>query len=803
MKHRILTVAFSLFSLTLLAQLPDISPSPDFNFFDINGKQIHLYSYLNQGKVVFLNFSPAWCQECWNYHRTGELKNFYTIYGPDGTNQARVVHIETDEILGKEDLSGITSASAGNWITGTPYPIIDTSAANDLFKADLLPTIYGVYPNGLIFNVGTLTSDELYDFMIAYQGSTSFPDTMIKVSIDTIKSPSCTDFSDGEIALSVTGPGLSYTYAWNNGDTTPVISGLLEGIYRCTITDNLENVHVIDPIDLVDPDSLSLTFLKNTPLSQTSNDGSIIANVSGGTPDYTYLWSTGGTKDRITNLGEGTYSVQVFDDHGCQISGSTNLGVPDCSLLVLYSVEDAACDENPDGVITVEVAGATPPINFNWSNGATTQNLTEVPSGGYELTVTDSIGCSRIISMEVGLDDNTRPIARVRQGPIELYLNQNGIAELLAEQVDSGSFDNCGILDLQLAKEVYNCQDLGRNFVEFTVIDYNLNLTKRDVEVIVYDTIKPYVLCTENVTVAACDGIVNYAIPQFIDNCAEGSVTIFDGIGSGGVFPLGTSEESYTYVALDGTRLTCTVNVTVEDRIDATLQTNDASCPGEPDGSASVVVQSSEPYTYRWSDGQTTQTAVNLLPGNYSVTVSKANECTFINDFTIGEPTALVIRVDSIKAPDSESDIYVTVFGGTAPYRYEWRNAQNSIVSTTQDVKNLVFGTYTLKVIDANNCSTTASIKADESTPTYDLVLLKGLTLDPNPTSGSFNLRFLQGFGKTATVEILSLAGSKLYSQRHRVDTDLRIDPGDLPLGMYLVKILLDQEQVTRKLIVN
>ncbi|MCB0668879.1 MAG: T9SS type A sorting domain-containing protein [Saprospiraceae bacterium] len=802
MRHHILTITLTFLSFNLLAQLPDFTESPDFNFFDINGKQIHLYSYLNQGKVVILNFSPAWCQDCWLYHRTNALQDFYTIYGPGGTDEVRVVHIETDETLGMADLQGITSASAGNWIDATPYPIIDTSAANAEFKADLLPTIYGVYPNGFIAHLGTPSSDELFDFLDAYPGSTTIPDTMIKVTIDTIKRPSCADFSNGEIALSVDGPAINYDFIWNNGDTTPVISGLLAGVYRCTITDNLENRHIIDPIELVDPDTLTLTFLKNTPISMTSNDGSIIANVSGGTPNYNYIWNTGGMSDRIENLGPGTYSVQVTDGNGCQISGSVDLDVPDCSLLVLYSVEDAACDENPDGEVTVEVAGATPPVSFNWSNGATTQSLVDVPSGGYELTVTDALGCSRTVGLEVGLNDDTRPIARVKTGPIEIYLNENGIVELFAEQVDSGSFDNCGILDIQLAQEVFDCQDIGRNFVEFTVIDNNLNLTSRDVEIVVMDTIKPYVLCTENVTVAACDGIVNYAVPQFIDNCAEGSVTIFDGIGSGGVFPLGTSEESYTYVSPDGTRLECNVSVTVEERIDAELEVSDVTCPGDDNGSATVVVGSSDPYTYRWSDGQTTASAVNLSSGTYSVTVSKTNECTFIKDFIIGEPTELVIRLDSIKAPDAQSDIYVTILGGTAPYRYVWRNAQNSIVSTSQDPKNLVYGTYVLEVTDANNCTVSSSIRADEVTPTVELNLLRDVQIWPNPVSDVFYLELQRAINQEADIEINNITGNRVYTQKERISGVIEIKTHQLDPGFYWVRIRVQDEIVSKPLVV-
>ncbi|MBK8504989.1 MAG: T9SS type A sorting domain-containing protein [Saprospiraceae bacterium] len=711
--------------------------------------------------------------------------------------------IEKDENMNLLDLQGLSSATAGDWVTGTPYPIIDTSAANVAFKPDALPTIYGIYPNGLLFNIGRLNSDELFDFLAVYTGPTSIPDTMIKVTIDQARSPSCSDFGDGAISLSVTGPATTYSYAWNNSDTTQDINGLLEGIYRCTITDNLGNLHIIDPIELVDPDTISISFLKNTPTSTTSNDGSIIANVSGGTPLYQFIWSNGGTNDRIANLGQGNYSLSVVDSKGCQTSQSTDLIVPSCSFLVLYNVKPTSCDQNPDGAITVEIAGATPPVTFAWSNGATTQSLVNVPSGGYELTVTDNLKCTRIIGAMVEIEDNIRPAARTRQGPIRLYLNENGVAEIFAEQVDSGSFDNCGILDMQLAQEFFDCQDVGRNFVEFTVIDFNLNLSSRDVEILVLDTIPPSYLCTDDVMITACEGIVSYTIPQVIDNCPNGSVTIFDGIGPGKNFPLGTSLESYTYVASNGTRLECDINVTVEKRVTVDIQSKDATCPGRADGSATAVVESDLQYTFRWSNGETTPSATNLLPGNDTVKISEPSECAFIKNFSVGEPTNLFIRLDSIKAPDEESDIYITVSGGTPPYRYQWKNDQNAVVSTVQDPKNLTYGTYQILVTDANGCVTSNSIKADEATPTEEYIYLEGLEIRPNPTKGSFYLNFRHGLGRQALVEIISLTGQLFYHHKHQASASVPIEAGELLPGIYLVKVIIEGEVLTKKLVIG
>ncbi len=787
----------------LFAQLPNVSISPDFNFFDINGKQHHLYSYLSQGKVVILNFSPAWCQECWSYHKTNALKDFYTLYGPDGTDQARVIFIEKDEAMELSDLQGLTSATAGNWVDGTPYPIIDTSAANEDFIPDALPTIYGIYPNKFVFNIGKLTSDEIFDFVQAYSGPTVGPDTMIKVDFDEIKAPSCPGFDDGAIRLSVDGPGLEYSYAWNNGDTTQDISGLHGAIYRCTITDNLGNNHIIDPITLEEPDTLSLLFLQNTPTSETASNGSIIASINGGTPPYNFIWNTGATTDRLENIGEGTYSVQVIDANGCQVSDSSTLSVPDCSLVISINVRPTSCDENPDGEVNILVDGASPPLTFAWNNGATTQSLLNVPSGGYELTVTDAIGCMAIVGGMVEIEDQIIPTARIKEGPILLYLDENGRAEIRAEQVDSGSFDNCAILSMDLEQEMFDCSDIGRNFVEFTVIDNNLNLNSRDAEILVLDTITPVYECPEDITIAACDGIVNYSPPRIVDNCTTGSVTRLEGLGPGASFPLGTSLEKYTYTSGDGTRIECAFNVTVEKKIDARVETQDASCPGESDGSATVRVDSStEDYEYNWSNGQNTQTAVGLESGLYSVTVSSINECTFVKSFFIGEPTELFIRLDSIKAPDGNGDIYISVLGGTPPYRYEWTNTEG-IVSTVQDPKDLPFGTYQIRVKDSRNCETSNSIKADLSTDIQEENLLTGISLSPNPTRQFVDLVIDGQLGKMAHVAIRSIAGKNLFESSFPVSAINSIDVEGLPSGFYFVRIQIDDRHAIKRLVIQ
>ena len=149
--NRLLALALALMSVTGLAQLPDGSVAPDFVATDINGSEHHLYSYLDSGYQVVLLFETTWNSPGWSYHTSETLRTLHEEYGPDGTDEIRVLMLESDSQTTLEDLAGTGANTQGDWITGTPYPIIDDAESIfDAFECNYYPTIFTICPNRLL-----------------------------------------------------------------------------------------------------------------------------------------------------------------------------------------------------------------------------------------------------------------------------------------------------------------------------------------------------------------------------------------------------------------------------------------------------------------------------------------------------------------------------------------------------------------------------------------------------------------------------------------------------------------------------
>jgi hypothetical protein len=346
MKKAILSLIVGLFiSLNGFAQLADGSIAPDFTATDINGVSHSLYAdYLELGKPVIIDVSATWCGPCWSFHNTHALKDLYLVYGPAGSGEIGVLFIEGDASTGQSDLEG-NGNTQGNWIAGTPYPIIDNAAAANILETPYYPVVYGVCPDGKIYEFGTGSPNTLKNQIIS------------KCGISPTGAQNNVSLSNNSFNLCVSGqnviPSVEVT---NHGSNT--ITSIDLNLYSGESMIPVETIEWVGSLSSMSSTNIEFSELINVESSQmftavaenanevsdeyafnAINSSSVNINISNSTDENDIIITIAtdnypGETDWVFQSSDGT----VLSSFGPYEGNGTSSGGPDASTTFEYEV---------------------------------------------------------------------------------------------------------------------------------------------------------------------------------------------------------------------------------------------------------------------------------------------------------------------------------------------------------------------------------------------------------------------------------------------------------------------------------
>jgi predicted secreted protein len=519
----------------------------------------------------------------------------------------------------------------------------------------------------------------------------------------------CNGGSTGSATVAVTGGTGTYTYLWTPiGGTAATATGLTAGTYTVTVKDaNL--CQTTQSFTINQPTALVVTAGAQTNLLCNGGvNASATVNVTGGTGAYTYLWApTGGTAATATGLAAGTYTVTVKDANLCQATQSFTITAP-VAMTAATSQTNILCFGAATGSATVSnITGGTGTYTYAWApSGGTAATATGLAAGIYTCTITDANGCTLVKTITI-----TQPTILTVNGSSS-NISCNGAANGSAGVTVTGGTGpynyswspsgGNGSMATGLSGGTYLCTVTDANGCikthTFTILEQTP---------IVVTSVKTNVLChgaaTGSATVSATGGVPGY---MYSWSTGSGSPTI-----------TGLTAGTYTCNVTDanGCSVVHTVIITSPDALDVDATQTNVSCSGNSDGSLGVEVTGGiAPYTYTWTPAVGMgATITGLTAGNYSVTITDANGCTTLRNFSLTQPaplTASLTKTDVQCYGGNNGTAIAVVTGGTAPYTYAWTAPGGG----TPDPANLIAGTYTVTITDANGCTFTGSITVNQ-----------------------------------------------------------------------------------------
>jgi len=539
------------------------------------------------------------------------------------------------------------------------------------------------------------------------------------------KNVSCHGATDGWIDITVSGGTPAYSFSWNNGAfTTEDLSNTGASAYVVVITD-ANNCTISDTITLTEPQPLSGSLSPSVYAGgwnvscYGASDGSLDLTVNGGTAGYSFSWGLGASTEDLLNIPAGSYGVTITDTNGCMATVSLTLMEPPAlstgvSAQTFPGGWNISCAGASDGRIDLTVNGGTPAYIFNWNNGTyATEDISGLAGGFYEVTVTDSNGCT--ITDSITLNEPTPIVLTDTTSPYAGGWNVS-CAGATDGWIDIGTSGGVSPYQFYWTTTSDTTADL-TNITSGTytlAITDNLGCTATTTVTLNEPTPLISGLSTSNYSgweircFGNTDGSIDLTVagstPPYTYSWNNGQYSMQDlsNVGAG----------TYEVVITDanGCTTTSTATLTEPPALSAQLQPVDVICYGDSNGRATVQVNGGTgDYAYLWSHaGQSGPTANGLIAGAYSVVVTDGNNCQVSDMVVINQPPPVLVNAEP------EHEIYLgdtvaltTYFApntGNLSYQWTGNHGLNCTNCPVPNASPTATTTYLVTAMNENGC---------------------------------------------------------------------------------------------------